>query len=156
MVTFALGKRAQASLIRQEREQVAVILYVVASECLTNPFQPWKIERLTSRFIKFFDELMPGELDALVQHANFEQAFGIRRGNRTARALRRELLTRLYSLRSEPVHEGLSLSFEGFAGMAHGPGLRRALASSFTQDAILRFLQSPRTSLVGHPNWSGD
>ncbi|MFD4183992.1 hypothetical protein, partial [Rhodococcus sp. NPDC058514] len=68
--------------VRQEREQVAVILYVVAAECLTNPFQPWKTERLTSRFISFFDELMPQDLDELVQHANFEDAFGVARGSR--------------------------------------------------------------------------
>ena len=51
--------------LRQQREQVGVILYVVAVECLTNPFQPWKTERLTTRFIKFFDELMPGDLDSM-------------------------------------------------------------------------------------------
>jgi hypothetical protein len=51
--------------LRQQREQVGVILYVVAAECLTNPFQPWKTERLTTRFIKFFDELMPGDLDSM-------------------------------------------------------------------------------------------
>lgn len=142
--------------VRQEREQVAVILYVVATECLTNPFQPWKKDRLTKRFVTFHEELMPQDLDEIVQHANFEQAFAVTRGNRTAPALRRELLSRLYTLRSEPMHEGLSMSFEGMAGMASGAGLRRALASDFAQKAIIRFLQSPRTSLIGHPAWPAD
>jgi hypothetical protein len=102
---------AYDAALRQEREQVAVILYVVAAECLTNPSQPWKTSRLTSRFIKFFDELMPNELDGIVQHANFEEAFGITRGNSSAPVLRRKLLDRIYELRSDPVHEGLSLAF---------------------------------------------
>ena len=139
------------SAIRQQREQVALILYVVAAECLTNPFQLWKTERLTTRFIKFFDELMPNDLDAIVQHDNFEAAFGISRGSRSARALRREFLDTIYSQRSEPVHEGLSASFQGFGGMGGPAQLRRALASQFAQHAILRFLESPRTTLVGHP-----
>lgn len=132
--------------VRQEREQVAVILYVVATEFLTNPFQPWRTERLTKRFITFYNDLMPEDLGEIVGHSNFEEAFGVARGNRSAQALRRELLSRLYTLRSEPVHEGLSISFEGMAGIARGAGLRRALASDFAQNAILRFVQSPRTS----------
>lgn len=136
--------------LRQQREQVALIMYVVAAECLTNPYQPWKTERLTTRFIAFFDELMPDALDELVQHGNFEVAFGITRGSRSARALRREFLSTLYNLRSEPVHEGLSASFQGMAEMGSSSAQRRALASVFAQNAILSFLQSPRTSLIGH------
>lgn len=139
------------SAIRQRREQVALILFVVAAECLTNPYQPWKTERLTTRFIKFFDELMPDDLDALIQHDNFEVAFDVNRGSRTARALRREFLSAIYNQRSEPVHEGLSASFQGLAGMGGRAGQRRALASIFAQNAILRFLESPRTTLIGHP-----
>jgi hypothetical protein len=137
--------------IRQQREQVAVIMYVVAAECLTNPYQPWKTERLTTRFIKFFDELMPDDLDQLVQHGNFETAFDILRGERSARALRGELLSNLYNFRSEPVHEGLSASFGGLAAMGNPASQRRALALLLAQKAIIRFLESPRTSLIGHP-----
>jgi hypothetical protein len=144
------------SAIRQQREQVALILYVVAAECLTNPYQAWKTERLTTRFITFFDELMPDDLDALVQHDNFEAAFEVNRGSRTARALRREFLSAIYNQRSEPVHEGLSASFRGFAGMGGRAGQRRALASIFAQNAILRFLESPRTTLIGHPATAPD
>lgn len=137
--------------VRQQREQVALILYVVAAECLTNPYQPWKTERLTTRFVKFFDELMPDVLDSIVQHDNFEDAFGIRRGSRSAGPLRRKFLNTLYSMRSEPVHEGLSATFQGIAGMGSPASQRRALASLFAQYAILRFLDSPRTALIGHP-----
>jgi hypothetical protein len=136
--------------LRQQREQVAVILYVVAAECLTNPFQPWKTERLTTRFIKFFDELMPDHLDSMVQHGNFEQAFDIVRGSKLPHTLRRGLLGKLYGFRSEPVHEGLAMAYEGF-GFSGLAGQRRMLAAWFAEWAILRYLQSPRTSLIGHP-----
>lgn len=138
------------SALRQQREQVAMILYVVAAECLTNPFQPWKTERLTARFIEFFDELMHDFLDEMVQHGNFEQAFNILRGTKLPRTLRRKLLGRLYNFRSEPVHEGLAMAYEGmsFSGLA---GQRRMLASWFAEWAILRYIESPRTSLIGHP-----
>jgi hypothetical protein len=136
--------------LRQQREQVAMILYVVAAECLTNPFQRWKTERLTARFVEFFDELMPDFLDEMVQHGNFEQAFNIRRGTKQPRTLRRKLLGKLYAFRSEPVHEGLAMAYEGmsFSGLA---GQRRMLASWFAEWAILRYLQEPRSSLIGHP-----
>jgi hypothetical protein len=136
--------------LRQQREQVAVILYIVAAECLTNPFQPWKTERLTTRFIKFFDELMPDRLDEMVQHGNFEQAFGILRGSKRPKKLRQLMLESWYGFRSDPVHEGLAMAYEGmsFSGLA---GQRRMLASWFAEWAILSYLESPRTSLIGHP-----
>jgi hypothetical protein len=141
--------------LRQQREQVAVILYVVAAECLTNPFQPWKVERLTTRFIKFFDELMPDHLDEMIQHGNFEEAFGIVRGSKLPHTLRRALLGTLYGFRSEPVHEGLAMAYEGF-GHSGLTGQRRMLAAWFTEFAILRYLESPRTSLIGHPATAAD
>lgn len=135
--------------LRQQREQVAVILDVVAAECLTNPFQSWKTERLTARFINFFDGLMPDDLDAMVQHGNFEQAFGITRGSRSPRKLRRMMLDSLYGFRSEPVHEGLAMAYEGFT-MSGVAAQRRMLASWFAEWAILRYIESPCTTLIGH------
>jgi hypothetical protein len=136
--------------LRQQREQVAMILFVVAAECLTNPLQPWKKDRLTTRFVKFFNELMPDHLDSMVQHGNFEQAFGVVHGSESPKTLRRMLLERLYEFRSEPVHEGLAMAYEGF-GHSAITGQRRMLVAWFTEYAILKYLQSPRTSLIGHP-----
>jgi hypothetical protein len=45
--------------LRQQREQVAVIL-CVAADCLTNPFQPWKAERLTTRLHQFLQRVDAG------------------------------------------------------------------------------------------------
>ena len=146
------------SALRQSREQVACILFVAAAECLANPRTEWKRERLTKRFIDFFRRLMPEDLDEIVNHDNFEDAFGIRRGRRTPHALRRELLSRIYDMRSEPVHEGLgpSLYGLGFPDRAFKAGARRALVSDFAQMAILRFLEAPQSSLIGHPDFEPD
>lgn len=138
--------------VRQERDPVACILYVVAAECLTTPYTSWRLEKLTKRFKEFFDELMPDNLEEIVAHANFEEAFGIPRGLRTARALRRELLDRIYSYRSGQLHEGLDPSYAGIAvGSDMGNNMRRGLLADFAEAAIIRYLEAPRVSLVGHP-----
>jgi hypothetical protein len=153
-----LFRRVRAALItfdaavRQDRDSVAGILYVVAAECLTTPYTEWRHSKLTKRFIEFFDELMPSDLDQIVAHGNFEEAFGIRRGARTARALRREVLDRMYDYRSGQLHEGLSPSYQGLGvGFDAANEARRGLLCDFAEAAILRYLAAPRVSLSGHP-----
>ncbi len=148
LLTFYAAKR-------QEHDVVACILYVVVAECLTALGTPWRDSKLTKRFIEFFDDLMPEELDQIVSHGNFEAVFGIRRGSRTAHALRRETLKQIYEFRSGNLHAGLRPSYRGFAsGFETGENIRRALFADFAEGAILRYLTSPRSSLIGHPNWS--
>lgn len=155
-----LFRRVRAALItfdaavRQDRDSVAGILYVVAAECLTTPYTEWRHSKLTKRFIEFFDELMPTDLDQIVAHGNFEEAFGIRRGTRTARALRRDLLDRIYDYRSGQLHEGLRPSYRGLGvGFDMGDEVRRGLLADFAEGAILRYLAAPRVSLIGHPGF---
>ena len=140
--------------VHQERDAVACILYVVVAECLTTPNADWRRNKLTKRFIEFFDDLMPTELDQIVAHGNFEAVFGVRRGARTGRALRRELLSQIYDYRSGHLHSGLRPSYRGFAcGFDSWESVRRALFAEFAEGAILRYLASPRSSLVGHPGY---
>jgi hypothetical protein len=137
----------------QEHDAVACILYVVVAECLTTPSTSWRDSRLTKRFIEFFDCLMPEELDQMVAHGNFEAVFEMRRGGRTSRALRREMLEQIYEYRSGNLHAGLRPSYRGLSsGFDPGEGARRALFADFAEGAILRYLSSPRSSLIGHPN----
>lgn len=150
--------RVRAALItfdaaaRQDRDSVAAILYIVAAECLMTPYTNWRLQKLTKRFIEFFDELMPGDLDQIVAHGNFEEAFAIRRGARTPRALRREALERMYAYRSGQLHEGLDPSYQGVGvGIDAANEARRGLLGDFAEAAILRYLDAPRTSLIGHP-----
>lgn len=135
----------------QTRDRVACILYVVAAECLTVPPTKWKDSKLTKRFREFFDQLMPADLDQIVQHANFEEAFGIRRGQRQARSLRREALERFYDIRSGDLHEGIGPSYQGFGPLDTVRWAQRALLRDFAEAAILRYLAKPRSSLIGHP-----
>ncbi|HEU4458707.1 MAG TPA: hypothetical protein VFR90_06250 [Methylibium sp.] len=137
----------------QEHDVVACILYVVVAECLTTLSTPWRESKLTKRFIEFFDGLMPEELNQLTTHGNFEAVFGIRRGARTSRALRREMLEKIYEFRSGNLHAGLQPSYSGFgSGFDTGENMRRAFFAEFAEGSILRYLSSPRSSVVGHPN----
>jgi hypothetical protein len=141
-----------SAAMSQDSDLVACILYVVAAECLTTLDVPWRDAKLTKRFIEFFDSLMPSELETIVAHANFEEAFGIRRGSRTVRALRRELLDRIYDYRSGLVHGGLTPTYQGLgSAFENGGVVRRALFADFAEGAILGYLKSPRSSLIGHP-----
>ena len=94
---------------------------------------------------------MPDDLDVIVAHGNFEEAFGMRRGDRTARALRRDFLERIYTHRSGLLHEGVGPSYGGILAGFHDDSTRRGLLSDFAEMAILRFLGAPRSSVVGHP-----
>jgi hypothetical protein len=148
LLTFDAAKR-------QEHDAVACSLYVVAAECLTALQTPWRDSKVTKRFIEFFDALMPEELDQIVSHGNFEAVFGMRRGNRTPRALRRDTLEKIYEFRSGNLHAGLRPSYRGFtSGFGTDESVRRALFADFAEGAILRYLGSPRSSLIGHPNCS--
>jgi hypothetical protein len=127
-------------------------LYVIAAEVLTTPDAAWRSEKLTKRFVAFFSELIPSELDRLIAHNNFEEAFGVRRGQKKASTLRRLLLETIYDLRSGLVHSGLQPSYRGItSGFGLSSDMRRALLYEFVESAFLAYLQSPRSSVVGHP-----
>ncbi|MCP5166984.1 MAG: hypothetical protein H6989_06340 [Pseudomonadales bacterium] len=137
---------------QQQRNSVACVLYVAAAESLSVPRADWKREKIASRFEWFFEQLIPEVLDKIVGHRNFEEAFKIKRGNKKARALRKELLNRIYSFRSGNLHEGFSPSPVGLIGALGAiDGVRRGLFAEFSEKAILAYMQSPRSSLVGHP-----
>lgn len=128
---------------------------MVVAECLTRLSTPWRDAKITKRFIEFFDGLMPDELDQMVAHGNFETVFGIRRGTRTTRPLRREMLELIYEYWPGNLHTGLRPSSRGFpSGFDTGEGMRRALFVDFAESAILCYLSSPRSSIIGHPNYS--
>jgi hypothetical protein len=140
--------------IRQEHDVVACILYVVVAECLVAPRTNWRDIQVTKRFIEFFESLMPDELDEIVAHGNFEVVFGVQRGKKQPQSLRRLLLDGIYTYRSGNVHSGLESQSRGFIGASDDVqlGVRRSMFALFAEGAILRFIASPRSSVVGHPN----
>jgi hypothetical protein len=155
---LALSSRARSALItfdaamRQERDSVASILYVVAAESLSVPSAKWREQRLTARFVDFYLRELEQALDAIVAHGNFEEAFDIRRHGKGPESLRKRLLLKIYSVRSRQVHEGLLPTYRGMFGVhTGGADMQRALIHDFAEAAVLSYLSAPRSSLIGHP-----
>jgi hypothetical protein len=142
--------------LQQSSPDVALMLLVTSLESLIVPRPEWRKEKATKRFIEAIRQLCPDEVDAAVNHANVEQAFEYkRRGGTEAR--RRQLLDRVYELRSNPTHSGIGPSGIGMLSMSTEPGsMRVALLSDLARGALLRFLQAPRSSLIGHPMFDQD
>ena len=86
-----------------------------------------------------------------MQHGNFEESFGIKRGSRTPEKLRRILLTKIYGIRSNLVREGIGQSYDMFSTEFPMEAVKRSLIADFVEMAILTFIESPRESCVGHP-----
>jgi len=62
------------------------------------------------------------------------------------------MLARLYDLRSTLAHEGLGFTRRSALLMLGDPGsMRVALVSDLVRAALLAFMQSPRSFLIGHP-----
>jgi hypothetical protein len=141
--------------MHQASPDVAVILMATGMEALTTPAQPWGKEKVTKRFIEGTIELCPEAVDAALAHANVEEAFAYqKRGGQNRQ--RKELLDRVYELRSTPSHAGLGLS--GGAGLVmldQPESMRVAIMSDLARAALLAFLQAPRSFLIGHPMFDG-
>lgn len=137
--------------LQQASPDVALMLLVTSLEALIVPRPTWRKEKATKRFIEAINELCPDVVDTLVNHANVEQAFDYRRRG-GPKARRRQLLDRIYELRSNPTHSGLGLSGAGLLTILADPGsMRVALLSDLARGTLLKFLQAPRSSLIGHP-----
>jgi hypothetical protein len=154
---FEWSERARSALLtfdaamRQERDSVANLLYVVAAESLTVPSAKWRDQRLTARFVDFYLRELESSLDAIIAHGAFEASFEIKRAGRPD-LLRKRLLQRIYGLRSLQVHEGLVPAFKGTFGVYYDNlDFQRALIHDFAEAAILSYLNAPRSSLIGHP-----
>ena len=138
--------------LSQDHSEVAGLLYVVSMECLAVPNAPWRKDRVIKRFCDFLEPLIESELDETVAGENFESVFRIRRGNRQPGTLRRELLQKVYTYRSNWVHEGLDPTYAPM-GVAEDVDAenRRSTLRHLSERAIVAFLASPRSSLIGHP-----
>jgi hypothetical protein len=145
--------RAYAAATQQDRDDVALLLFVVAAEGLVVPAKSlsWRQDRVVARFIDFFETLMPERLDVMLAHANLEEAFEIKLRGSTRRR-RKDLLQRIYDLRSGLVHGELVAERSWWAtGRGGGRSVMRALCCDFAEGAILEYISAPRSSLIGHP-----
>lgn len=74
------------SALTQVNADVATMLFVTAMEALVAPRHEWGKDKVTTRFINFFEELCPDAVDALLDHDNVKAAFGAN-GKVTGRAV---------------------------------------------------------------------
>jgi len=133
-------------------DAVACALYVVVADGLATPRAKWKHEKVTDRFIRFYDEMVPDTLDVMVAHKDFEEVFAIKRGRRTTKAIRRELLNAIYAFRSGHFHHGLQPSLRDIVpNLRVREDMRRSFFCAFAEAAILKYMAAPRCSLVGVP-----
>lgn len=135
----------------QSNADIATMLFVTAIEAILAPNTPWAKERVTKRFVDGVQSLSLEAVDELLAHDNCEDAFNYpQKGGERAR--RKQLLERIYSLRSTPSHTGIGLSSSNFLIGFGDPGnMRVALLSDLARAAILSFIQAPRSFLTGHP-----
>lgn len=140
--------------LEQHSPDVETMLFVSSIEALITPFQEWKKDRATRRFIDAINELCPEVVDTLVNHDNVEKAFGFQKAT-TPNGSRKRLLDKIYDIRSLPTHSGIGLKGSSGLAMFADPGsIRVALLSDLARGAILNFLQTPRSSLIGCPSFS--
>jgi len=141
---------AYEASMRQVHSEVSIILLVGAMEALTVPNTSWKLDRAVARFQNAILALCPDALDAIIVHPNMEKALGIIKGKKKNNKLRQLVLDRIYELRSNPVHGGLSVNGQSFS-LASSDGIVVSLLSDLYRAMFLAFLQSPRSFLIGHP-----
>jgi hypothetical protein len=99
-----------------------------------------------------FDQLMPSDIDAgILAHGEFEDVFDIKKGMRENISIRKELLNTIYSIRSNVVHEGVGFRHGMFMENLGTEATRRMLLDRFAEMVIIKFLQTPFVSIVGHP-----
>lgn len=140
--------------LQQASPDVAMMLFITAMEALIVPRPEWRKDKATKRFIEAIDQLCPDAVESMVNHPNVEKAFTYRRKG-GSKARHRQLLDQIYALRSNPTHSGIGLSGGGMMSIFAAAGnLRVGLLSDLARHALLNFLQSPRSFLIGHPTFT--
>ena len=135
--------------LKQEVADVATMLLVGSMEALLTPPARW--DKVTKRFIVGIQDLCPDAVTEILKRPDLESSLGLRlRGGSGRRA--KDLLDRIYDLRSIPTHSGLSVtSTTVLTSLAAPETLRVAILADLATEAILRYIQAPRSSIVGHP-----
>jgi len=128
--------------IVQRNGSAATAFLVAAIEAIATPPVPWRKEQVVQRFTSFLREVAPDSLERVMTHPNFAEAFGPKK---SAKAF----ADHLYDLRSRPFHGALRPA--PAHDVVNPEGIRVALASEVARDTLARFLEVPRSSLVGHP-----
>ena len=128
----------------QRTDHSTLLFFVSAIEALTVPnLNAAKTQRLSKRFSYFLEEFCSQEIHKVMNHANFEQAFGKIES-------RKKFIRELYNLRSQPVHTG---HFGNYSGMllSDDQSLKVGLVNDIVRLAIVSLIKCPVSLLWGHP-----
>jgi hypothetical protein len=128
--------------LEQKTDPAAIIFFVTAIEALSVPHASWSNKRVTKRFQEFLLTACPEAVENTMRHPNFVQVFG--RFKKPE-----DFISKLYKLRSHPVHTGQLGNYTGFAHT--DPTIRIMLVSEVTKNAISAFIHRPFSLLWGHP-----
>jgi hypothetical protein len=128
--------------ISQTSGSASVAFFIAAIEALATPPTPWRRDKAVQRFTNFVSDLDRDSLQRIMAHANFAEAFGPKQSPKA-------VADHLYDLRSRPFHGGLNP--EPTHTIGNPDAIRVSLASELARDAFARFLDAPRSSLIGHP-----
>ncbi|NVI92698.1 hypothetical protein [Actinomadura sp. BRA 177] len=137
---------------RQSNSDIATMLYVCAIEALITPGEtrPWRKNRVVARFRDGLLSLCTHKIDEILNHPNVEMAFDHKKRGQIVRQ-RKELVERIYDLRSFPTHTGITPSGAYMAFAYNDFSMRAALLSDISRAAVLAYIQSPRSFLTGMP-----
>jgi hypothetical protein len=128
----------------QRTDHSTLLFFVSAIEALTVPnLKAAKTQRLSKRFSYFLEEFCTKEMDEVMSHSNFEQAFG-------KLSNRKKFASALYNLRSQPVHTGHFGNYSGMM-MADDQSLKVGLMNDVVTGAIAALIKQPVSLLWGHP-----
>lgn len=138
--------------VRQEKDNIACILFVVAAEALSRPDTKWRRNAQTRRFVDFHLGLVGDGLDTLLGHRNCTEVFGDLCADASSHGRRERLLNSIYDFRSGQVHGRIEGTHQMLGTEpSFIPAVRRGLFADFAELAILNYISSPRSSVVGHP-----
>jgi hypothetical protein len=141
---------AYEAALSQDHADVATILLVTAIEALIAPTASWGRDRVVTRFTRAVTALCPNAVDATLDHQNVEAAFAFQKRGALKRQ-RSELLSRIYELRSSPVHSGLGVSSSLMTSIGSPGSMRVALISDLYRSFLFAFAAAPQSFLTGHP-----
>ena len=130
----------------QRTDHATLVFFVSAIEALTVPnLKKAKTQRLSKRFSDFLETFCSDDIEKVMNHANFSQAFG-------KITSKKRFIRELYNLRSVPIHTG---HFGNYSGMmiADDQSLKIGLVNDIVVAAISALIKTPVTLLWGHPTF---
>jgi len=135
---------AYESGMLQRTDHSTLLFFISSIESLTVPnLKTARPQRLSKRFSYFLEEFCSDGIEKIMNHSNFEEAFG-------KITSKKKFINELYNLRSQPVHTGHFGNYSGMF-MADKQSLKVGLVNDIVVAAIEALIKRPVSLLWGHP-----